>query len=73
MRVIKNINGTVTVNFHYKPKQDIVIKPKHSFSSDDDEMIDRLLQTFGFLVEITPKKVFPVRKPRKARGVKPKR
>ena len=73
MRTIQNINGKVTVNFHYKPKQDIVIKPKHTFTSDNDELINLLLDRFHFLVDISKRVNYPVKKPKKARGVRTKR
>lgn len=69
IRVLKNINGRATIDTTYNHKR-YVIRPKCSISLDhngqDEQAADYLLQTYGFLVEITPQPNFQVSEPKKA-------
>ena len=69
-RILKNINGKATIDTNYRGHR-VVIKPKHSRTCTEKGEADYLLQTYGFLKEITPKKVFTIpSKIKKARGKK---
>ena len=68
-RVIKNINGRVTVDTNYKGSK-IVIRPKCSYTTKHNGEADHLLQTYGFLKDITPRKEYPIGEVKKAKGVK---
>lgn len=60
-RILKNINGEATVDTIYNGKR-YVIGPKKTLTLDhdgnDEQAADYLLQTYGFLKEITPKANF---------------
>lgn len=70
-RILKNINGRVTVNTIYRGKK-VVIRPKCSYTATHVGEAEYLLQTYGFLVDITPKEKYPVGEVKKAKGVKVK-
>ena len=61
-RVLKNIS-TAKVNTTYNGKK-YIIEPKGSITLDhngrDEQAADYLLQTFGFLKEITVQKSYPI-------------
>lgn len=61
-RILKN-TANIPVNTTYNGKK-YSIKPKGSLTLDhngkDEQATDYLLQTFGFLKDITPNKVYPV-------------
>lgn len=67
--VIKNINGLVTIDTHYKGSR-IVIRPKCSYTTQHNGEADYLLQTYKFLKDITPRKRYPIGEIKKAEGVK---
>ena len=68
-KVIKNINGRATINTSFKGSK-IVIRPKCSYTTKHNGEAEYLLQTYGFLKDITPKKKYPISEVKKAKGIK---